>query len=90
MAMTNYPTPVNNGNSVAFGAEGAMVAQSGETETITIARFDLAALREYRQKTVWGNAFRRPHRYGALSEHRDIPVFRRTNGHGENFDAGCR
>jgi N-carbamoylputrescine amidase len=37
VAMTNYPAPVNNGNSVAFGADGAMLAQSGETETCVSA-----------------------------------------------------
>jgi len=90
VAMTNYPAPTNNGSSVAFDAEGALVAQAGAAETIALARFDLAALRECRRKTIWGNAFRRPHRYEALTESRDIPVFHRTNGRGERFDPSQR
>jgi hypothetical protein len=35
-------------------------------EGVYLARFDLDALRDYRCRVGWGNAFRRPRRYQAL------------------------
>ncbi len=87
VAMTNYPAPKNNGHSAAFDARGALVVEAGEAEGIYLATFDLDKIREHRSKTIWGNAYRRPHRYGALVEAGKMPVFERKNGFGEPFKA---
>ena len=63
VAMTNYASPQHNGHSVAYDAEGALAVEAGGAEAVYLARFDLDAIRAYRVKTIWGNAFRRPHRY---------------------------
>jgi N-carbamoylputrescine amidase len=43
------------------------VVQAGEEEGIYLARFDLDKLRNWRMRETWGNAFRKPHRYGLLT-----------------------
>lgn len=85
VAMANYPAPLQNGHSVAYGAEGELVVEAGEPEGIYLARFDLDRIRGHRAKTIWGNAFRRPHRYGMLAEPSVAPVFERKNGFGRPF-----
>jgi len=76
VAMTNYAAPRFNGHSVAyhpiaFGEHGAprdmLVVEAGETEGVYLATFDLDELRDYRKREAWGNAFRRPQRYGAIT-----------------------
>ena len=76
VAMANYAMPQENGHSVAFDpifCEGddvsrdTCVVQAGEEEGIYLARFDLDKLRDWRTRETWGNAFRRPHRYGLLT-----------------------
>ncbi|HEX3722094.1 MAG TPA: carbon-nitrogen hydrolase family protein, partial [Nitrolancea sp.] len=68
VAMTNYAAPQENGHSVAFhpiayGQHGKnrdlLVVEAGEGEGVYLAAFDLDDLREYRQREVMGNAFRR-------------------------------
>ena len=59
---------------------------SPRIEATLFAEFDLAALREYRQHTIWGNAFRRPHRYGALTSLDVTEPFVRKNAFGEAFE----
>jgi predicted amidohydrolase len=86
VAMTNYPAPMHNGHSVAFGAAGEPLADAGESEGIAHARVDLAGLRRYRQASIWGNAWRRPSRYGALTGETKVPVFERKNFYGAPFD----
>ena len=74
LAMANYPNPQCNGHSLAFdgrafdnnGSRDMLVVEAGQTEGIYLAEFDLDALREYRQKETWGNAFRKPARYHIL------------------------
>jgi predicted amidohydrolase len=83
VAMTNYPAPMHNGHSVAFAAGGEPLVDAGENEGIGYARLDLAALRAFREKSIWGNAWRRPAHYGALTETRPIPVFERKNFFGK-------
>lgn len=67
MLMTNYAAPKNNGHSIAFKADGALVVEMGDSEGIAMASFDLDELRAYREYEVWGNAFRKPHRYNLLT-----------------------
>lgn len=74
LAMTNYPSPQCNGNSIALdgiafdenGSRDMQVVESGENEGIFLAEYNLAALRQYRQQEIWGNAFRKPDKYQLL------------------------
>ncbi|MBN1287356.1 MAG: carbon-nitrogen hydrolase family protein [Anaerolineae bacterium] len=76
MAMANYAAPQENGHSVAFdgiafddkGTRDMLVVEAGEREGIFIARFDIDALRDYRAREIWGNAYRRPGLYHSLVE----------------------
>lgn len=93
VAMTNYaaPHPYCNGHSVAYDAAGALLVQAGAGEGIFTASFDLDALRERRAKTVWGNAFRRPHRYGPLTSMEvKEPFAGRKDGFGEPWERSER
>jgi len=73
-AMTNYAGP-RFGHSIAFdgiafaegGSRDMLIVEAGEEEGIFLAPFDLEKLRDYRLRETWGNAFRRPHRYGLLT-----------------------
>ena len=85
VAMTNYAPPKNNGQSVAFGPDGRLIVQAGEEEGVYPADFDLDKLRAYRARTAWGNAYRRPHRYGLLTSMEVEKLFRRKNAFGEAF-----
>lgn len=78
IATCNYPATVPdcNGDSSVFdgvaylphreGFRDMCILQAGEEEGIFIAEIDLDLLREYRACEVHGNAYRRPHLYGAL------------------------
>jgi len=92
VAMTNYAAghPYCNGHSVAFDARGALVMLAGEAEGVFMASFDLDKLRECRAGTVWGNAFRRPHRYGLLTSMDVEEPFKRENAFEEPFDRAKR
>ncbi|NWF69760.1 MAG: hypothetical protein HXY40_11810 [Chloroflexi bacterium] len=81
IAMCNYRTPAHNGHLVAFdgiafapdpgGGDGTardmLLIEAGEQEGIFMAAFDLAALRDYRERETWGNSYRKPHVYRALT-----------------------
>jgi predicted amidohydrolase len=76
VAMTNYAAPHLNGHSVAFDGMAytedeqprtTLVVQADEKEGIYLADFDLNALRVYRKREVWGNAFRKPDTYSILT-----------------------
>ena len=78
IATCNYPATVpdcNGGSSVFDGVaylphwEGfrdMCILQADEAEGIFMAQINLNLLREYRSCEVHGNAYRRPHLYGAL------------------------
>ena len=81
VALANYPASHDDcdGHSVAFhpcvcGSDGAgrdtLVVRAGPGEEISLARFDLDELREWRRTEVWGGAHRRPATYGRLVEDR--------------------
>lgn len=84
VAMANYPGKLH-GQSCAYGPvvftkEGDWVdntlAMAGHTaETICMAEFDLGELREYRSRECWGNAYRKPQTYGALTKTTVEPPF---------------
>jgi N-carbamoylputrescine amidase len=83
VAMANYPAPNQNGHSVAFDASGDLLVEAGEAEGLYMAVFDMDEIRARRSKTIHGNAFRRPHRYGKLVEPAQEAVWRRTDGYGK-------
>ena len=79
VALANYPGSHEDcdGHSVAFdpcayGDDGesrdTLVVRAGEAEEIALARFDLDALRAWREREVWGMKYRRPQSYGRLVE----------------------
>ncbi|MFO7919007.1 MAG: carbon-nitrogen hydrolase family protein [Anaerolineae bacterium] len=88
LAMTNYAAPQENGHSVAFDGiafdeEGesrdTCLVEAGEEEGVYIATFDLEAIRAYRQREVWGNAYRKPGRYEDLVAPHVAPPFVRED-----------
>ncbi|GAB4516059.1 MAG: carbon-nitrogen hydrolase family protein [Anaerolineae bacterium] len=77
LAMTNYAAPQHNGHSMALDgiafapdetSRDMVLVEAGEAEGVYMAVFDLDALRAYRAREVWGNAFRKPHAYRVLVE----------------------
>jgi N-carbamoylputrescine amidase len=86
MAMTNYAAPQNNGHSIAFdgvafdkgGSRDMLIVEAGEQEGVYLAPFDLAKLREYRNREAWGNSFRKPRTYDALTSLDVQPPFVRS------------
>lgn len=70
IAMTNYAGD-NLGHSMVFdgmaydenGYSDMLVTELDNTETIEIATIDIDKLREYRNKEVWGNQYRKPEAY---------------------------
>ena len=76
VALANYAAPQEKGHSVAFDGMGftkngatrdTLLVEAGEAEGIYLAEFDLERLREWRKRETWGNAFRKPRRYGLLT-----------------------
>ena len=98
VALTNYAPPDANGHSIAFdpiafaekGSRDSLVVEAGEQEGVYLASFDLDAIREYRERESWGNAFRKPHRYGLLVEQHVEDPFVRVNIHGERYQSSKR
>lgn len=80
IATCNYAggQPDCNGHSTAFDGiayapDGAasrdtLIVEAGEEEGIYLAPFDMDKIRDYRSREVHGNAFRRPSRYGLLTD----------------------
>jgi N-carbamoylputrescine amidase len=93
VALTNYAAPQENGHSIAFdpiaydknGSRDTLVIAAGEAEGVYLASFDLEAIRDYRGRETWGNAFRRPQRYSALTSLDVQPPFVRVNERGERY-----
>lgn len=90
VAMANYPAPEHNGRSVAYGGAGEPLVEAGADEQSAIADIHLGHLRAYRARTIWGDAFRRPHRYGMLTEQIRLPVFEREDALGRPYDKSQR
>lgn len=85
VAMTNYPAPQCNGNSCAYHADGNLVLHAGKQEGIYHARFNMDEIRKLRKEEVWGNAFRKPHRYEELLSLDVEKPFKRNNAFGKLF-----
>ncbi|MDO8587518.1 MAG: carbon-nitrogen hydrolase family protein [Armatimonadota bacterium] len=92
VAMTNYaaPHPGCAGRSVAFGAKGRSIVEAPGSEGIYLANVDVAEVRDFRKRTIWGAAFRRPQGYKELTKDRKPAVFERNNAFGEKFVQGER
>ncbi len=98
VALTNYAAPDANGHSIAFdpmafteqGSRDTLVVEAGEHEGVYLASFDLETIREYRARESWGNAFRKPHRYGLLVEQRVEDPFVRANIQGQRYESSKR
>lgn len=95
VALANYAGP-GFGHSVAydpiaFGSGGVsrdtLLIEAGEQEDVYLARFDLAALRNWRMRETWGNAFRRPSSYSLLTSSDVQAPFIRVNAKGERYRA---
>jgi len=67
VAMANYAAPQNDGRSVAFGADGALILQAAEEEGVHLAEFDLERLRAWRSKEAVRNEQRKPRVYQLLT-----------------------
>ena len=67
VAMTNYPAPRNDGRSVAFYPDGALVIQGASAEGIILAELDLARVRQWREREASRDAPRSPQKYAAIS-----------------------
>jgi N-carbamoylputrescine amidase len=97
LAMTNYAGP-RMGHSIAFdpiafdkqGSRDNLVIEAGESEGVYLAIFEMDQIRDYRQRETWGNAFRRPHRYGAITSTEVNKPFIRVNEAGEKYDTTQR
>ena len=88
VAMANYAAPKDNGHSVAYSpiafgpderGQDTLLIEAGESEGIFLAAFELSALRDWRAREAWGNAFRRPQAYGALTSPDVSPPFLRAS-----------
>jgi N-carbamoylputrescine amidase len=93
VALANYAAPKDNGHSIAFdpiafdknGSRETLVIEAGEAEGVYLATFDLDAIRDYRQREAWGDAFRRPWAYAALARAEVAPPFLRVNERGAPY-----
>lgn len=91
VATCNYPdsVPDCNGGSSVFdgvaylpeeeGSRDTCLLQAGGEEGVCVAELDLDMLRSYRAREVHGNAYRRPGKYGPLTDTRIEAPFLRAN-----------
>ena len=91
IATCNYPdtVPDCNGRSTVFDgvaylpdqedSRDTCILRAGGEEGICLAALDLEQLRAYRASEVHGNAYRRPGRYGLLTECAIEPPFVRPD-----------
>ena len=93
VAMTNYAAPQENGHSVAYDGmayhevtppivdgqpRNTLIIEAGDNEDVYLATFDMTALRAYRERETWGNAYRRPRLYDKLTDQKvGAPFVRR-------------
>jgi hypothetical protein len=88
IAVANYPSPAENGYSIAFdgmafddkhSSRDHLIVEASEEEGVYMANFDLKKMREYRASQSWGNAYRKPKTYGLLvDEMVSVPFVRES------------
>jgi predicted amidohydrolase len=66
-AMANYAAPQNDGHSVAFHPDGTTIVQADAGEAVVVADFDLALVRELREREAGRAGARRPELYGPIT-----------------------
>jgi predicted amidohydrolase len=70
-------------SGIAFSRDGRgldhTLTLAGEDEGVHTATIDLDALRDFRSREVWGDAYRKPEAYRRLLEDRPMSVFVRAN-----------
>lgn len=91
IATCNYPITTDdcNGHSSVFdgvvylptlaGSRDTCILEAGEEEGIFIGKLDIQMLREYRNREVHGNAYRRPEKYNILLDKDIQEPFIRSN-----------
>jgi len=91
VATANYPygQPDCNGHSSAFdgiayrpgdtGSRDTLIVEACEAEGIYMANFPMDELRDYRNREVHGNAYRRPEKYHMLSNGKKTEPFVRQD-----------
>lgn len=86
VALANYASEGGHSvayTAVAFGEQGQsldpLIVEAGVAEGVYLAAFDLDSLRRWRQREVWGNAYRRPRLYRALADSTVAEPFRRPD-----------
>jgi len=85
VAMANYPKPFQNGHSCAFDCNGDELLVASEDEGVFMTTFELDKIRSYRNNTIHGNAYRRPHKYNLITSPEVDSVFIRNNALTEKF-----
>ena len=87
LAMANYASPKCNGHSmavspIAFDAQerslDVTLVEADENEGIWLASFDMDAIRAYRRRETWGDAYRKPRAYAGLDSRKVREPFRRS------------
>ncbi len=79
-AMANYAGEGFEGRSVAFTSEAKLAVEAGAEEGIYIAVLDISKVRERRGRSIWGAAYRKPHRYQILVSPEKDPIWKRIDG----------
>jgi predicted amidohydrolase len=88
VSLANYPYPKCNGRSMAYspvvydkdGNElDNLILMAEETEGIFYADFDIIAIREFRKREVWGNAYRKVDSYSSLINKETAEPFKRKD-----------
>lgn len=74
-----------NGHSCIYNANGQELMMAGSEEGVYMGTVNLYDIRHYREETIWGNAFRRPHKYKMLVSPEVDSVFRRKDSFGNEF-----
>ena len=70
LVMVNHAAPRQNGHSMFFDYEGAILLEAGEAEEILFQTFDLDELAQYRESSLYGKHHRRPELYAPLCDPR--------------------
>jgi predicted amidohydrolase len=79
--MANYASGHGNGRSCVYAADGEEILLTDSREGVYVVDIDLQKLRETREKTFWGNAWRRPQKYKSLVSPKIQEPFRRTDAY---------
>jgi len=89
-AMTNYAGTAEddsyNGRSCAFYPNGEKIMMADKEARVYMVPVDMRKVREYRNWSYWGNAYRRPHKYEEIISPEVEAPFIRKDGFGRPFN----